>query len=79
MVDTVYVDLSQYVDTKPLELKKKLQEWIEEAAWYKPSLIVLDGVDKIVPPENEVRFPSSPPSHYTTKFSLRGIICSDHN
>ncbi|KZS88873.1 AAA-domain-containing protein [Sistotremastrum niveocremeum HHB9708] len=50
---TVYVDLSQYTELKPLELKKKLQGLIEEAAWYKPSLLILDGVDKIVPPENE--------------------------
>ncbi|KAH8827941.1 P-loop containing nucleoside triphosphate hydrolase protein [Flagelloscypha sp. PMI_526] len=50
---TMYVDASRYTE-KPISVVKSLLDyWIHKALWHRPSVIVLDNLDKLVPAELE--------------------------
>jgi len=36
------------------KLKEMLKEWVDEAWWHAPSVLVLDNLDKMVAAEQEV-------------------------
>jgi peroxin-1 len=49
----MYVDASRYTE-KPISVVKSLLDyWIHKALWHRPSVIVLDNLDKLVPAELE--------------------------
>ena len=39
-------------------IKEKMSFWVEEAGKKSPCLLILDGIDTLLPPENEVGDPS---------------------
>jgi hypothetical protein len=52
----MYIDLASpgLASASPLKLKARIQEIIDEAAWNKPSVIILDNLHAVCPPEDEV-------------------------
>jgi hypothetical protein len=59
-VDTLYKDLRKCKELRPVQLKHQLEEWIDEVAWHKPGILILDGLDVVAAPEVEVRFFTRP-------------------
>jgi hypothetical protein len=53
----VYIDLDsqEYTRLSPLQLKARILDIIDEAAWNKPSTLIFDNLDAICPPEDEVK------------------------
>ncbi len=51
--DTLYMDFSKRGQDSVSQLKASFHHWYEKAAWYRPSLIVLDNLDKVLGPEEE--------------------------
>ena len=60
--DTLYVDVSRYAASPIAKIRSHLKYWMEKASWHKPSLLVLDNIDKLMGTELEVCFhtPASP-------------------
>jgi peroxin-1 len=52
--DIHYVDASKYADTPVFTLKNLFAYWFEKVAWHKPSVIILDNLDKLLSAEVEV-------------------------
>ena len=50
---TSYYDCSPYSDERVPVLRARFSEWLNEAAWKAPSLLILDNVDRIIPAEME--------------------------
>ncbi|KAJ3562418.1 hypothetical protein NP233_g9586 [Leucocoprinus birnbaumii] len=48
-----YVDVSKYVDTPVPTVKNLFSFWFDKAAWHKPSVIVLDNLDRLLSAEVE--------------------------
>lgn len=63
-VDHVYVDLAKLSDERITVLKSLFERYIDIANWYKPSVLVLDNLDRVISPEVEVR------SHYLLVYSV---------
>ena len=53
-LDTLYVDLSRYNGSPIAKVRSHLKHWMEKACWHKPSLLVLDNIDKLMGTELEV-------------------------
>ncbi|KAF7794446.1 hypothetical protein EIP86_005580 [Pleurotus ostreatoroseus] len=51
---TLYVDLAKYVETPVSKLKPMIKYWFDKAWWHKPSVVVLDNLDKLMGIELEV-------------------------
>jgi len=52
--DIHHVDVEKYADTPISTVKNLLNYWFDKAAWHKPSIIVLDNLDKLLSAEVEV-------------------------
>ncbi|SPO27929.1 probable PEX1 - peroxisomal assembly protein -peroxin [Ustilago trichophora] len=50
---TSYHDCSPYSEERVPVLRARFSEWLNEAAWKAPSLLILDNVDRIIPAEME--------------------------
>lgn len=59
--DVQFIDCSQYADERPAALKTLFQEWVDEACWRAPSVIVLDNIERMLPAEVEVSILLLPP------------------
>ena len=55
-IDTLYVDLSRYNGSPVAKVRSHMKYWMDKAAWHKPSVLVLDNIDKLMGTELEVRF-----------------------
>ena len=53
--DTLYVDLSRYNGSPVAKVRTHMKYWMDKAAWHKPSVLVLDNIDKLMGTELEVR------------------------
>lgn len=65
ILDRLYIDLARYTETPVQTLKALFKYWWAVVAWHRPSVLVLDNVDKLMGVELEVRYPiplHSPPS-----------------
>lgn len=52
--DILYVDLSRYTGSPIAKVRSQMKYWMEKASWHKPSLLVLDNIDKLMGTELEV-------------------------
>ncbi|TKY89111.1 hypothetical protein EX895_001642 [Sporisorium graminicola] len=50
---TTYHDCSPYSEERVPVLRARFTEWLNEAAWKAPSLLILDNIDRIIPAEME--------------------------
>ncbi|KAI0665466.1 AAA-domain-containing protein [Trametes maxima] len=50
---THYVDLSRFAGSPVAKVRTHMSYWMEKAAWHKPSLLVLDNIDKLMGTELE--------------------------
>ncbi|KAI0819707.1 AAA-domain-containing protein [Trametes gibbosa] len=50
---TLYVDLSRFAGSPIAKVRSHMRYWMEKAAWHKPSLLVLDNIDKLMGTELE--------------------------
>ncbi|KAG6889103.1 hypothetical protein C0995_003672 [Termitomyces sp. Mi166 len=50
---TLLVDVSRYTELPISSVKSLLQYWFEKAIWHKPSILILDNLDKLVGTEVE--------------------------
>lgn len=54
LADTVYRDCSLVADEPWPKQKEMFKEWVDEAWWHAPSMLILDNLDKMVTAEQEV-------------------------
>ena len=52
-IATSYYDCSPYSEERVPVLRARFSEWLNEAAWKAPSLLILDNIDRIIPAEME--------------------------
>lgn len=52
--DTYYVDVSRYAEQPTVMLKSLFNYWFDRACWHRPSVLVLDNLDKLLSAEVEV-------------------------
>ncbi|KDQ13914.1 hypothetical protein BOTBODRAFT_175049 [Botryobasidium botryosum FD-172 SS1] len=50
---TVYVDLAKYAEEREAAIKQQFQKWLDLALWHRPSILVLDNLDRVVGAEVE--------------------------
>lgn len=54
IADPLYIDLSKFTDERIATIKALFDKWLDIASWHKPSILVLDNLDRVVGPEVEV-------------------------
>lgn len=54
-IDIHYVDVSKHTEGAVRAIKTLFQYWFDNAAWHRPSVIVLDNLDALLAVEVEVR------------------------
>ena len=47
-IDTLYIDLSRYNGSPIAKVRSHMKYWMDKAAWHKPSVLVLDNIDKLM-------------------------------
>ncbi|PWY98707.1 AAA-domain-containing protein [Testicularia cyperi] len=52
-LSTSYFDCSPFAEERVPVLRARFSEWLNEAAWKSPSLLILDNIDRIIPAEVE--------------------------
>lgn len=52
-LSTSYRDCSPFSEERVPVLRARFSEWLNEAAWKAPSLLILDNIDRIIPAEME--------------------------
>ncbi|TNY17359.1 P-loop containing nucleoside triphosphate hydrolase protein [Rhodotorula diobovata] len=50
---TIYVDCAQHADARLPALKGRFKDWLDEACWHAPSVLVLDNLDRLIGVEVE--------------------------
>ncbi|GAA5917426.1 hypothetical protein JCM8208_004074 [Rhodotorula glutinis] len=50
---TIYVDCAQHADARLPALKTRFKDWLDEACWAAPSMLVLDNLDRLIGAEVE--------------------------
>lgn len=53
-IDTLYVDLSRFNGSPVAKVQTHMKYWMDKASWHKPSILVLDNIDKLMGTELEV-------------------------
>ncbi|KAI7871794.1 P-loop containing nucleoside triphosphate hydrolase protein [Spinellus fusiger] len=53
LIHTIHVHCSDLVDERVPTLKDMFQRWFDEAAWYAPSILFFDDLDRLIPAEVE--------------------------
>jgi len=59
VTDTYYVDVSRYSEQPISAVKGLFRYWFDKAAWHRPSILILDNLEKLLGAEVEVRIDSS--------------------
>ena len=54
-LDTLYLDLAKYTETPVSKVKMLLQYWFDKAFWHRPTVVIMDNLDKLMGIEQEVR------------------------
>lgn len=54
MSDSLYVDLSKCSEMPVSKFRSMLRYWMDKAAWHRPSLLLMDNVDRLLGAEAEV-------------------------
>ncbi|KAF8637996.1 hypothetical protein AX16_010628 [Volvariella volvacea WC 439] len=49
----LFVDMSRYTEQPVAKIKSLFQYWFEKASWHRPSILVLDNIDKLLGAEVE--------------------------
>lgn len=52
--DTLYVDLAKYTETPMPKIKTLLNYWFDKAYFHRPTVVVMDNMDKLMGIEQEV-------------------------
>ena len=60
------MDVSQYSDKPVSTIHAQFKYWAEKVTWHRPSVLILDNLDKLLSAEVEVR-------QYKSFFSFRVI------
>ena len=55
-IGTLYVDLSKHTDLQVPQAKAFFNYLLEKANWYRPCILVMDNLDKLLTAEVEVSF-----------------------
>lgn len=50
---TYVLDCAQYVEERMPLVRARFKEWMDDAAWHAPSLVVLDNLDMLIPADGE--------------------------
>ncbi len=53
-IDTAYYDVSKSSEARMSTLRSDIQHWFDIAAWYRPTILILDNIDKLAVQEAEV-------------------------
>ncbi|KAI1787498.1 AAA-domain-containing protein [Ganoderma leucocontextum] len=53
LTHTLYVDLSRYNGSAVAKVRTHMKYWMDKASWHKPSILVLDNIDKLMGTELE--------------------------
>ncbi|KAF9510428.1 hypothetical protein BS47DRAFT_1347980 [Hydnum rufescens UP504] len=77
----LYADLAKLADERVAAVKALFDRWLDIASWHKPSILVLDNLDRVVGPEVEHADSSRQrqlAEHFLSSFSparaVRGVI-----
>ena len=54
ITDTLYVDLAKYTETPVSKVRALLNYWFNKAYFHRPTVIVMDNMDKLMGIEQEV-------------------------
>lgn len=54
LIDTTYIDMSAHAEARVPQIKAFFSYLVERATWHRPSLLVLDNLDKLLSAEVEV-------------------------
>lgn len=54
VADTLYVDLAKYTETPVSKIKTLLNYWSDKAYFHRPTVVVMDNMDKLMGIEQEV-------------------------
>jgi len=54
LLDVHYVDVSKLVQLSISSLKAHFNYWFDKCSWHKPSVLILDSLDKLLSVEVEV-------------------------
>jgi peroxin-1 len=57
LVDIYYVDISRHAEQPIATVKSLFSYWFDRASWHRPSILILDNLDKLLNAEVEVRLP----------------------
>ena len=52
--DVHYVDVSRYTKKSATTIKALFQHWFDTAYYHRPSIIIMDNLHSLLPPEAEV-------------------------
>lgn len=55
--DVLFVDLAKYADERVATVKSHFETWLHLALWHKPTILILDNLDRIVPAEVDASMP----------------------
>lgn len=55
VADIHFVDASRYSEQPISTVKSLFRYWLHKAAWHRPSILILDNLDKLLGAEVEVR------------------------
>ncbi|PIL32676.1 transporter [Ganoderma sinense ZZ0214-1] len=53
LTHTLYVDLSRFNGSPVAKVRTHMKYWMDKASWHKPSILVLDNIDKLMGTELE--------------------------
>lgn len=53
-IDTSYIDMATHAEARVPQLKTFFSYLVERLTWHKPSLLILDNLDKVLSAEVEV-------------------------
>ncbi|KAI9306558.1 P-loop containing nucleoside triphosphate hydrolase protein [Cunninghamella echinulata] len=53
LIYTLEINCAEIADERIPNLKEMIQKWYDEAAWYAPSMVFFDDIDRLIPAEVE--------------------------
>lgn len=53
--DTYYIDLARHSEQPISTLKSLFRYWFEKATWHRPTILIMDNMEKLMGAEVEVR------------------------
>lgn len=78
-IEEIYIDVARLdAERRVDKVKEEINSWLEQAKGKTPCLLVLDGLDSLIGPENEVSFfPQFFPSAGRSKLTIQLSSSSD--